>query len=565
MYSDKNNINILTATLAHYGVSHAVVCPGSRNAPITHNLHECPAITCHAVTDERSAGFYAMGISLATGLKPVVVCVTSGSALLNLAPAVAEAYYQHVPLVVVSADRPERWIDQLDGQTLRQPGAFGTMVSRCVQLPEPHDEEECWHCNRLVCEALNAATWRTAAPVHINVPVGEPLFSFGTETLPAVRTFRSTRPFSISPDTGLLPEALLKSRKTMVVAGQTYPGTVTEDTVRRLSGHAAVLREALGGPPAHFDEVLAAKSGDRQLSPDYIVYVGDTIVSKRTRQFLRDTGAPTAIITTDSRKTPDPTMHLTDIIECPDNEGINNLLAALAEAREKDESETDDEAKRNMTEARRAFAKTWNTALAEAESKAENFVPPYSQMAAVRYFEQQLDDMEYDWHVHYANSASVRLANIYARHHIWCNRGVNGIEGSLSTAAGFSLATNDVVFCVTGDLSFFYDQNALWNKDLRGNLRIILLNNSGGGIFRCVKGLADSPAPMDLVSGTHNTEARGICTQNDIGYIAARDTDEMMQGIVQLLTIETRRPVALEIFTDSETDAKAMRLYLSPK
>ena len=149
MYSNKENVNILTALLVAHGVRHAVVCPGSRNAPIVHNLNECPDIQCYPVTDERSAGFYALGMTQCLK-EPVVVCVTSGTALLNLAPAVAEAYYQHQSLVVVSADRPAAWIDQLDGQTLPQPDALGRFVRKAVSLPEPHDEEERWYCNRLV-------------------------------------------------------------------------------------------------------------------------------------------------------------------------------------------------------------------------------------------------------------------------------------------------------------------------------------------------------------------------------------------------------------------------------
>lgn len=134
MYSDKENVNILTALLVAHGVRHAIVCPGSRNAPIVHNLDACPSIKCYPVTDERSAGFYALGIALETR-RPTVVCVTSGTALLNLASAVAEAYYQHVPLVVVSADRPLQWIDQLDGQTLPQGDALGRFVRKAVTLP----------------------------------------------------------------------------------------------------------------------------------------------------------------------------------------------------------------------------------------------------------------------------------------------------------------------------------------------------------------------------------------------------------------------------------------------
>ena len=177
MYSNKENINILTSLLLEWGVTDAVVCPGSRNAAIVHNLNECGTIRCHPITDERSAAFYAMGIALNTK-RPTVVCVTSGSALLNTAPAVAEACYQHVPLIVIAADRPQQWIDQLDGQTLPQPDALNRFVRRSVSLSEPRTEEERWYCNRLVNEALHAATFRQPAPVLINVPITEPLFTF---------------------------------------------------------------------------------------------------------------------------------------------------------------------------------------------------------------------------------------------------------------------------------------------------------------------------------------------------------------------------------------------------
>ena len=215
MYSNKENVNILTALLVAHGIRHAVVCPGSRNAPIVHNLNACPDITCYPVTDERSAGFYALGMSQALS-KPVAVCVTSGTALLNLAPAVAEAYYQHIPLVVISADRPQQWIDQLDGQTLPQPDALGRFVRKAVSLPEPHDEETRWYCNRLVNEALVI----NHAPVHINVPISEPLFDFTTEHLPTERRISLT-PADIPPHVlSHICRMFMQSRRPMLVAGQ---------------------------------------------------------------------------------------------------------------------------------------------------------------------------------------------------------------------------------------------------------------------------------------------------------------------------------------------------------
>ena len=559
MYSNKENVNILTSLLLEYGVSDAVVCPGSRNAPIVHNLSVCEAIRCRPVTDERSAAFYALGLAIATR-RPTVVCVTSGSALLNVMPAVAEAAYQHVPLVVISADRPQQWIDQLDGQTIPQSDALGRFVRKAVQLPEPHNDEERWLCRRLVCEAMHLATCRQGAPVHINVPISEPLFEFDTEQLPQLSRFNNIKRAAIKDASMDMPEAFHKAKRPMIVIGQLAHGTVSHETIRSLSEKYVVMSEPLSNPSymtIHFDEAIRYIVSDNSsinddeddktaYYPDYVIYVGDTLVSKPARRFLRNAKAPSCLITPDAADIHDPLMTLTDIVEC-DTDSINALLASLCEAADTDE--------------RCRFHDRWQSFLDAYAAHADAYAPEYSQMATVKYFEEQLADLDIDICVHYANSSAVRLACIYAQHYVWCNRGVNGIEGSLSTAAGFSLATHDMTVCVIGDLSFFYDQNALWNSNLRGNLRIILLNNRGGGIFRQLPGLSDSPAVDDLVMASHENTAQGICTQNDIGYMSAKNMDEMQIGIVTLLTRESDRPMLLEVFTDSNDDVKALEKY----
>lgn len=559
MYSNKENVNILTSLLLEYGVSDAVVCPGSRNAPIVHNLSVCEAIRCRPVTDERSAAFYALGLAIATR-RPTVVCVTSGSALLNVMPAVAEAAYQHVPLVVISADRPQQWIDQLDGQTIPQSDALGRFVRKAVQLPEPHNDEERWLCRRLVNEAMHLATCRQGAPVHINVPISEPLFEFDTEQLPQLSRFNYIKRAAIKDASMDMPEAFHEAKRPMIVIGQLAHGTISHETIRSLSEKYVVMSEPLSNPSymtIHFDEAIRYIVSDNSsinddeddktaYYPDYVIYVGDTLVSKPARRFLRNAKAPSCLITPDAADIHDPLMTLTDIVEC-DTDSINTLLASLCDAPDTDE--------------RCRFHDRWQSFLDAYAAHADAYAPEYSQMATVKYFEEQLADLDIDICVHYANSSAVRLACIYAQHYVWCNRGVNGIEGSLSTAAGFSLATHDMTVCVIGDLSFFYDQNALWNSNLRGNLRIILLNNRGGGIFRQLPGLSDSPAADDLVMASHENTAQGICTQNDIGYLSAKSMDEMQIGIVTLLTRESERPMLLEVFTDSNDDVKALEKY----
>jgi 2-succinyl-5-enolpyruvyl-6-hydroxy-3-cyclohexene-1-carboxylate synthase len=196
------------------------------------------------------------------------------------------------------------------------------------------------------------------------------------------------------------------------------------------------------------------------------------------------------------------------------------------------------------------FVQKWEELLSSHRQKADALTPAFSQLAAVKLFEDKLSILHSPFTIHYANSTAIRLANTFARHPVWCNRGVNGIDGSLSTAAGFSCVTDEKVFCVIGDLSFFYDQNALWNQNLRGNFRILLLNNGRGGIFSTLPGLDQSPARDKYVAAEHHTSAEGICMQNNVVYLKAENMEELQQGIDTLLYIDSERPVLLEVFCE---------------
>ena len=555
MYSNKENVNILTALLVAHGVRHAVVCPGSRNAPIVHNLNECPDFACYPVTDERSAGFYALGMSQALTKpvcvkEPVVVCVTSGTALLNLAPAIAEAYYQRWPLVVISADRPPQWIDQLDGQTLPQPDALGRFVAKAVSLPEPRDDEERWYCNRLVNEALLKS--REGFPVHINVPIAEPLFSFTTQTLPAQRKIEligSLMNNRLFHETFL--SAFFQARKPMVIVGQTYfDDSCMAADLYEIGAYAVVLSESLTNTVerCHFDEVLPLLEGDDSYKPDFILSLGGTLVSKRLKRFIRGLSDVSVWSVSEDGAVYDTFMHLTGIIKGSVYEATVLLMDAI------------EQSTATHTE---TFVERWNRLLQRASAHADAYEPAYSQMAAVKWFERRIGEKKISKKAsfHYANSTAIRLANIYACHYVYCNRGVNGIDGSLSTAAGFSLVKDDTVYCVIGDLSFFYDQNALWNQNLKGNFRVLLLNNGKGGIFNMLPGLEQSPVRDSFVAASHQTSAEGICQQNHVVYLRADDMEQMQKGIETLLSLESDRPVLLEVFTNASEDESAYRLY----
>ena len=448
MYSNIDNVNILTGVLQSHGVRRVVVCPGSRNAPIVHNLNEMEGITCYPVTDERSAGFVAMGIALGNPSPcpdPVAVCVTSGSALLNLYPAVCEAYYQKVPIIVISADRPETWIGQQDGQTLPQANVFGTMVNRSVNLPIISNEEQAWYCERLVHEAIIDCVHRKIGPVHINIQLSEPLYQFTLDRLPKMHwvDYVKSNLFGGSFRYGDMLD-FLNARKPMIVVGQDYPYSRL-DGIKRIDWRTVTLIEptALGTSsedPAcrdfsrnllvtNFDEVLNKVGDDESYMPDFILYVGGTLVSKRLKQFLRlavKKGAKVWRASTDGDYI-DTFMRIDRIFQC-DTTLLADAMTSYDLAYQDDVN---------------AYRERWEKALLAAKRHAFDYEPPFSSMAAVKAFQTEylahsLDDTR-ECRLFYGNSMAIRLACIYARQYVHCNRGVNGIEGSLSTAAGLSI------------------------------------------------------------------------------------------------------------------------------
>ena len=554
MYSDKEIVNTITALLLSKGVTHAVLCPGSRNIPIVANLCEADAIRCHAVTDERSAGFYALGLALATG-EPVVVCVTSGSALLNVAPAVCEAYYRHVPLIVVSADRPKHWIDRNDGQTIRQAGALANFIKAQADVEEIADTDTVrQNMQQLILnKTLNEAMMGDKGPVHINVHIDDPLFSFSTSQLPAVKNITAIQSTDALPaEAAEVIDRFMASVRKMIVIGQLpRHDRRTDALVRELRRHFVVVSECLSsavGLPA--DRIVTSfMHDDKDTAIDFVISLGGNFIGKNIKRFLRSRHVTEHWEVNCSGLIHDTFLSQTGIIQ---TDPIAFLTALCERAKPTSVSETNNE---NAADAQR-FLNSWNDAVRLTQQAIDEYDPKFSQLSAIREMEMSLEDMDYDFHVHYANSMAVRVGSLYASHYVWCNRGVNGIEGSLSMAAGFSLATTDRVFCVIGDLSFFYDQNALWNAELKGNFRILLINNSAGGIFSQLNGLNLSAETMRFVAGEHKTNARGICEQNDIGYLSAHNQQELQQNMAFFLTEETTRPMLLEVFTTADDDKR---------
>ena len=557
-------ISELVALLQAHDVRDVVLCPGSRNAPLVYALsHHLAGVTCHSIIDERSAGFYALGLALATH-RAVVVCCTSGTAVANLHPAVAEAYYQGVPLIVLSADRPERWIGQWSGQTLPQPGLFGSLVRKAVHLPEPHTEEERWYCNRLINEALLAALAPLPGPVQINVPISDP----GVSLLPPTSAkhapkSRDRRPIGMQPERciqqlypcridaqaveSLLQRLVTFERKMILVGQESWSAAMSmgESFPQSLREQFLCIGESLSNSPVSIcslDALLASLSeGDRRaLQPDLLITIGGHIVSNKMKQYLR---------TYPPRETwhlsPDPTVvdlfcSLTEQIIAP----VGPFLETMAQGLEGLASSP--------------YARHWRERIDQLPSPT----PRYSSLAVVGSLLSHLP--EEPCVLHLANSSSVRYAELFRKPRrllTLCNRGTSGIEGSLSTALGFARQrAEERHFIVIGDLSFFYDLNALGLPEVGSNVRVLLLNNQRGSIFQSLPTLEMDRLSQRYITAEHQLRAQGWAESCGWEYLSVHEASKLEETMAYLVG-PADRPRLLEAFVSSEDEIAELQTY----
>lgn len=548
MYTDKKSILQLAALLKTHGIKRIVLCPGSRNIPLVQTFTNIPEFTCYPVTDERGAGFFAIGLALHGGA-PAAVCCTSGTALLNLHPAVAEAFYQQVPLVVISADRPAAWIGQMDGQTLPQPDVFGKLVKKSVNLPEVQTDEDEWFCNRLINEALLELNHHGKGPVHINVPISEPFFKLPVDQLPEARVITRYQGLSVyDKDYKPLIERLNRYQRRMVVVGQmSLIYLFDKRYVKMLYKHFAWFAENIsnqtvpGQPIRNIDPLLCSMNNEEQekMRPELLITYGGHIISKRLKNFLR-------------RHPPIEHWHIS-----PDGE-VADLFGSLTTVIEMDPFEFLERIAPMMDNRTPEYPRGW-----EARSKAVPDVDfPYSEMSAIGKIITRLPS---PCSLHLANSSTVRYAqlfNVPADVEILSNRGTNGIEGSLSTALGYATVSEKLNFIIIGDLSFFYDMNALWIPNYGSNVRILLLNNSGGEIFHALPGLELHENARRFVTATHQANAKAWAEDRGFEYLSAHNDAELSAAATYFTQPEiTQKPLLLEVFTEKNPDIELLKNY----
>lgn len=547
MFSDKKQVLILASLLEAHGIRHVVLCPGSRNIALVHTLSAMPSLTCHAVTDERSAAFFALGLALQSQA-PAAVCCTSGTALLNFHPAVAEAFYQEVPLLVLSADRPARWIGQMDGQTLPQPNVFQNLVKASVNLPEVANASDEAYCTRLVNEALLALTHHTPGPVHINVPITEPFFDTPIDTLPIVSKVERLWGTVLEKALPRLAQSFEEASRRLAVVGQ-MPFTIDcQDLANTTLSHSVCWvgehlanHQAPGPLVGTFDRVLAALSDNQRakLAPDFLITFGGHIVSKALKQTLRQHPPKVHWHIDPQGRVIDLFGALTHVIEMEPARFFSALMPYLTDSLSN------------------AYPRQWAT-LKEA-------LPPLQYAwSAIGATGKVLQALPTDAVLHLANSSVIRYAQPFSIPKsvtVYANRGTSGIEGSLSTAVGFAAADRRLNVMMIGDLSFFYDMNALLNVAKMGipHLRIVLLNNACGEIFHALPGLSLDEKGRRYIAAEHQTTAKAWAEDQGFDYEAIHSYDELNATLPTFMALPSQKPQLIEIFTDPVTDIRELR------
>lgn len=550
--SDKKHVQQLASVLLAKGIDDIIISPGSRNGPLIHTFAGSGLFNCRNIVDERSAAYFAIGLAQARQ-KPVVIVCSSGTAALNYTPAVAEAFYLNIPLIVLTADRPDYWIDQAESQCIRQQGIYTNFTKKEISLPLGESEKELWFAAREINQCLNIAVSGTPAPVHINIPLEEPLHNLIEEQLPAVKMIEQEETaFTLNQNqVDDLAESYNRANKILILPGQQIPNPGLENLLAEIveKTDAVVLKEHLSNlNDPHFcssiDTVMAAilENDPEKYQPDLLISFGGQIVSKSLKQFLRKNKATQHWHLSLGNEHFDTYQSLTKVINM-DAADFFELLQPKLNAKPKD------------------YWQQWKNKETQVNALRNKYISE-TQYSDLSVFETIAKAIPENSVIHLGNSSPVRYALIcdaVPDAHYFGNRGTSGIDGPLSTAAGFASESEKINTIIIGDLSFFYDSNALWNKYIGSNLRIIVINNRGGNIFSLIKGPGESPAFQEHFFTENKFSAKGIAQTYGLSYFSAENISELKETLAEFYASEQQSPALLEVFTDAEVNTQTFR------
>lgn len=561
-------------------IERIIISPGSRNAPLTIGFTNDSFFKCYSIVDERCAAFFALGIAQQIQ-KPVALVCTSGSALLNYYPAIAEAFYSNISLVVLSADRPQHLVGVGDGQTINQENVFQNHILYSANLKQDlrnengfsqPDEPAIFKSieNKLerflglqqsiqmqneteINDALNTSIYKKG-PVHINVPFDEPLYEMVNESSVNPRVDEITLTLN-KVDNNTLNDLVKEwndAKRKMVVVGVNAPNSIDQKWLDELAEDDSVVVFTETTSNLHhpdffpsIDKMIAPLSDEefKALQPDILVTFGGLIVSKKIKAFLRQY-KPKTHWHIDNHRANDTFFCLDRHIKVHPNLFFADFFESITHVTKSDYKKFWTEIKQHRSKQHKLYMETI----------------PFSDLKA---FSIILKLIPKNTILQLGNSATVRYAQLFKMNktlEVYCNRGTSGIDGSTSTAIGCAVASKKQTTLITGDLSFFYDSNALWNNYIPNNFRIILVNNSGGGIFRILPGHKNTENFDTFFETKHNLTAEQLCKMFNFEYMCSRSQTSLTENLSNFYS-ESKSPRILEIFTPSTLNDEILLEY----
>jgi len=557
-----------------------VISPGSRNVPLAIGFASNKKFNCYSIVDERSAAFFALGLSQKSK-KPTILICTSGSALLNYYPAIAEAYYSEIPLIILSADRPEYKINIGDGQTINQSNVFekNILYSNSLKQDCSHATEEIIKSNlqkivndkddfskieklqksiqtnneEIIEIAFNLSI-NKMQPVHLNVPMEEPLYEFVDSPSISVKVKKKIEKNLSIKDLDNYYNTINKASKILILIGVSDADILSKKSIQKINSCSSiiVMKEHTSNVfnesfISNIDRLIGPielqSNSDfifDELSPEIVISLGGMIVSKKIKSFLRNY-KPTKHFHIGNNISKDSFYSGVKHIKTTANKFFENI---------------------NLNKSDSKYFDKWNQ-LDTSKLDLHNRYMKVINFSDLKVFEIITNWIPKKYNIQVANSTPIRyfqLLDLKNKNMMFANRGTSGIDGSTSTAIGNSVQNDSPVLLVTGDLSFFYDMNALWNNHIPKNFRIIIINNSGGGIFKILPGFKENNLFSEFIETQHNLSARLIAKMFNFNYTQV-STKFGLNLYLRTFFKNSKKPKILEIKTSSIKSTKILKDY----
>ena len=546
-FSSKRSIQILAHLLKEYGIYDIVISPGSRNAPLAIHFSETDDFNCYSIVDERSAGFVGMGMAKSIK-KPVAITCTSGSAAANYYPPITEAFYQNTPLLILTADRPTDYVDIFDGQTIRQKDLYQQHSYGDFQLLEDSAENADDENFAIIKKAIEVC-FEKQGPVHINIPLEEPLYEMVSELPhfpPVEKTIRDTV-YDLPPN--LVAEWNTSKRILILVGTRDHSEELEMQLSQLVKNHSVVvLKEANSNLKhekffAHIDRYIFNfdEAAFKMYAPDLLITVGQNVVSKKVKQFLRKAN-PKNHWHIDEVWHPDTFFSLTEKIKTTPEKFFAKLLNFIALEPS-------------------PYFNLWDVLRDKRDVKHDEYCLR-TRFSDFKFFEILSHKLPQNINLHISNSSAIRYAQLFdfQKNNIYCNRGTSGIDGSTSTAMGFAMKDKKQTVLVTGDISFFYDINGLWNNYIPPYTRIIVFNNGGGDIFKIIPGPGSTNALDEFILTKHHKKAEYLAKHFGFAYTKVDDEDTLLRVLDNFFKHDEKAKI-LEVDTSEIENAEVLKGY----